>query len=151
MQTRHRLPAHMLRSLAPAAALAIVSLFSLHSKALACACSEATAPDAVIAVADTSASTSATPSETTAQPVGHPLRGVIVDVLAAKQALLVKHEEIPGVMRAMTMMLKVDAPTLAAAKKGESITATLVRKDDGWWLENVKPVTPAEAPAGGQG
>jgi Cu/Ag efflux protein CusF len=77
-----------------------------------------------------------------AQPAsaGHPLRGIIVDVLPARQALLVHHEEIPGVMREMTMLLKVDAPTLAAAKKGAAITATLLRKTDGWWLENVAPV-----------
>lgn len=71
-------------------------------------------------------------------PVGHPLRGVIVAVLAEKSALLVKHEEIPGVMSAMTMLLKVDAATLAAAKKDQAITATLVRLEDGWWLHEVK-------------
>ncbi len=82
-----------------------------------------------------------TPSPATA-PVGHPLKGVIVEVVAEKKALLVKHEEIPGVMRAMTMLLKVDAPTLAAAQKGQAITATLLKKSDGWWLENLKPVAP---------
>ena len=61
-------------------------------------------------------------------------------ILPEKSALLVKHEDIPGVMRAMTMLLKVDAATLAAAKKDQAIAATLVRKDDGWWLENVRPV-----------
>lgn len=70
---------------------------------------------------------------------GHPLRGVVVAVLPEKSALLVKHEEIPGVMAAMTMLLKVDAPTLAAAKKDAAITATLVKKSDGWWLESVQP------------
>ena len=74
-------------------------------------------------------------------PAGHPLRGVVVDIRTDRQALLVKHEEIPGIMKAMTMLLKVDATTLAAAKKGQAITATLVEKTDGWWLENVKPVT----------
>jgi Copper binding periplasmic protein CusF len=74
-----------------------------------------------------------------APPLGHPLRGVIIDVLPEKSALLVKHEEIPGVMSAMTMLLKVDAPTLAAAQKDAAITATLVKKPDGWWLENVAP------------
>ena len=73
-------------------------------------------------------------------PAGHPLRGVIVTVLPEKSALLVKHEEIPGVMSAMTMLLKVDALTLAAAKKSQPITGTLIKKTDGWWLENVQPV-----------
>jgi hypothetical protein len=59
-------------------------------------------------------------------------------VLPEKSALLVNHEEIPGVMAAMTMLLKVDAATLAAAKKDAAITATLVKKSDGWWLESVQ-------------
>jgi Cu/Ag efflux protein CusF len=75
-----------------------------------------------------------------ADKVGHPLRGVVVAILPEKSALLVKHEEVPGVMAAMTMLLKVDAPTLAAAKKGQSITATLIKKTDGWWIETVTPL-----------
>ncbi len=67
----------------------------------------------------------------------HPLKGVIVDVRADKQSLLVKHEEIPGVMRAMTMLLKTDLATLQKAAKGQKITGLLVRKDDGWWIEAV--------------
>jgi len=74
--------------------------------------------------------------------LGHPLKGVILDVLTEKSALLVKHEEIPGFMRAMTMLLKVDAPILAAAQKNQSITATLVRRTDGWWLTDVVSVAP---------
>lgn len=76
-----------------------------------------------------------------AQPEGHPLRGVIVDVLADKQALLVKHEEIPGVMHAMTMLLKTDAATLGSAKKGQTITATLTKRADGWWITGIRPAT----------
>ena len=70
----------------------------------------------------------------------HPLKGIVVDVFADKSALLVKHQEIPGVMKAMTMLLKVDAETLKspAATKGAAITGLLVRKSDGWWLEAVK-------------
>jgi len=68
----------------------------------------------------------------------HPLKGVVVDVMADRGALLVKHEEIPGVMKAMTMLLKVDAAALASVKKGDAVTGLLVRKADGWWLEAVK-------------
>lgn len=76
-------------------------------------------------------------------PKRHPLKGVVLDVFAEKSALLVKHEEIPGVMKAMTMLLKVDADTLKlpAATKGAAITGLLVRKVDGWWLEEVKPAS----------
>lgn len=69
----------------------------------------------------------------------YPLKGVIVAILAEKSALLVKHEEIPGYMMAMTMLFQVDAATLKAAVKGQAITATLVEKADGYWLEDVKP------------
>ena len=69
----------------------------------------------------------------------YPLRGVIIDVQAEKSALLVKHEEIPGFMRAMTMLFKVDAVTLKAAQKNQAITGTLVRRDGAFWLEDVKP------------
>lgn len=72
-------------------------------------------------------------------PVRHALRGVITGVLAEKSALMVKHEEIPGVMRAMTMMFKVDAATLKSAKEGQAITGMMARESDGWHLYDVKP------------
>lgn len=93
------------------------------------------APAGLAAASECCPSTAAASAEA---PAGHPLRGVIIAVLAEKSALLVKHEEIPGVMSAMTMLLKVDAATLAAAKKDQAITATLLRLDDGWWLRDVK-------------
>lgn len=68
----------------------------------------------------------------------YPLKGVIVDLLADQSALLVKHEEIPGYMTAMTMMFKVDAATLKAAAKGQAITGFLVERNDEVWLEAVK-------------
>lgn len=69
----------------------------------------------------------------------HPLKGVIVDILTERSALLVKHEEIPGYMKAMTMLLKVETATIQAAVKGQAITGTLVEKADGFWLEDMKP------------
>ncbi len=67
----------------------------------------------------------------------HPLRGVIVAVRPNDSALLVKHDEIPGYMRAMTMLFKVDAAALSAFKKGDAITGTLVQREDGFYLENI--------------
>jgi len=66
------------------------------------------------------------------------LRGVVVAVDADKSALRVKHEEIPGFMRAMTMQFKVDAPTLGAAKVGAALTAQMSRQAKDWVLEDVK-------------
>jgi Cu/Ag efflux protein CusF len=82
-------------------------------------------------------------SESTPTAKTHPLKGVVTDILPDKSALLVKHEAIPGVMAAMTMLFQVDAATLSSAKKGQPITAQMSKRDDGWWLTDVKPVSPA--------
>lgn len=76
----------------------------------------------------------------------HPLRGVITAVVTEASALRVKHEEIPGVMRAMTMQFKVDAATLKAVKVGDAITGLMSRQGAHWVLEDVKPAA-APAPA----
>lgn len=68
-----------------------------------------------------------------------PLHGVVVDVLPERGALLVKHEEIPGIMAAMTMSFKVDASALDAAKKGQPIDAHLYQLDGEWHLDDLRP------------
>ncbi len=68
----------------------------------------------------------------------HPLKGVVTGIMADKSSLLVKHEEIPGVMRAMTMMFKVDEATLKAAKEGQALTGMMSRQGNAWVLEEVK-------------
>ncbi|MDP3070577.1 MAG: copper-binding protein [Opitutaceae bacterium] len=78
-------------------------------------------------------------AEKSAAITRHPLRGVITSVMAEQSAFMVKHEDIPGVMRAMTMMFKVDAATLKAFKTGDAITGLLSRQGRDWVLENVKP------------
>ena len=72
----------------------------------------------------------------------HPLRGVITSLVTEKSAFMVKHEEIPGVMRAMTMMFKVDDATLKAFKQGDAITGLMSRQGPNWVLEEVKPAAP---------
>lgn len=64
----------------------------------------------------------------------HPLKGIVVEVMTDKSALLVKHEEIPGVMRAMTMMFLVDAETLGRVKKGDTITGQMGRDENKKWI-----------------
>lgn len=75
----------------------------------------------------------------------HPLRGVITAVLPAQSAFMIKHEAIPGVMRAMTMMFKVDEAALKAFKTGDAITGLMFRQDRYWILEEVKPAAPNPA------
>ncbi|HEY8994145.1 MAG TPA: copper-binding protein [Lacunisphaera sp.] len=81
-----------------------------------------------------------------AAPVTHPLKGVIMGILPEKSSLLVKHEEVPGVMRAMTMMFMVEPAVLEKVKRGDAITARMSRRDDGWWLTDVEIVPPATHP-----
>lgn len=82
------------------------------------------------------------PGASAAGPTRHPLKGVVVDIVPDRGGLLVKHEEIPGIMRAMTMLLKVTESDLKSVQKDQAITGLLVRKPDGWWLEAVKPAAP---------
>ena len=100
-------------------------------KAVCCCNTEAAAPASPAAAA---------PSAPAAAPEikRYALRGVVVAVDADKSALRVKHEEIPGFMRAMTMQFKVDAPTLAAAKVGVTLTGQMSRQGKDWVLEAVK-------------
>lgn len=74
----------------------------------------------------------------------HPLKGVVTAVDTGLSALRVKHEEIPGVMRAMTMLFKVDAATLKAVKTGDAITALMTREEGEWRLYEVKVVKAAK-------
>jgi hypothetical protein len=115
------------RPLLPAALVALLALAALPAcRDTACNC-EPPPP----AVANAAAATR------------HPIRGVVMDVLPGQQALLVKHEAIPGFMAAMTMLFKVDAPTLAAAQPGRPLTGEIFQRDGDWWLERAAfPATP---------
>ena len=83
----------------------------------------------------------ATPAE---QPKAHPVKGVIMGVMADKTALLVKHEEVPGVMRAMTMMFKVEPAVLEKVQRGDAIKGLMSRRTDGWWLHEVEVIETAK-------
>jgi len=70
---------------------------------------------------------------------GHALRGRIEGILPDRKALLVQHEEVPGVMRAMTMMFNVDPRVIPLVKEDQQILARMERRDDGkWWLFNLR-------------
>ena len=68
----------------------------------------------------------------------HPLRGVITRVDSETSSLMVKHEEIPGVMRAMTMRFKVAPEVVKKFQAGDAITGVMSRVDDEWRLDEVK-------------
>ena len=125
-------------SLLPLAALAADKSSSEKN----CGCSCCTGKDVCCCfVEEAAAADKSTPSPDSEKSdtavARHPLRGTIVAVRPDDSALLVKHEEIPGYMRAMTMLFKVDPALLPTLKKGDAITATLVQRDDGFHLENI--------------
>jgi Cu/Ag efflux protein CusF len=90
------------------------------------------------------AAPAAAPAEKSTEVKRHPLRGVITAIIADRSSVMVKHEEIPGVMKAMTMMFKVDPATLKAVKEGDTITGLISRQNNAWVLEDVKRVAPTK-------
>lgn len=68
----------------------------------------------------------------------YPLRGVVRAVRAGDETLSIAHEDIEGLMDAMTMDFHVQDPwVLKAAGPGDRITATLVLDGARSWLEGV--------------
>ncbi|MBI5689113.1 MAG: copper-binding protein [Verrucomicrobia bacterium] len=125
------------RSLSLVVALTAPALFAAEGKNCGCDCCK----DRPKGVACCCNEPAATPAATAKADDGikrYPLKGVIMSVRADLSGLSVKHEEIPGVMRAMTMMFKVDAATLKVAQKGQVITGLMSRRGNEWVLEDVK-------------
>jgi Cu/Ag efflux protein CusF len=71
----------------------------------------------------------------------YPFRGVIIGVYPEKGTLLIKHEDVPGLMKGMTMAFRVDRDVfeLKFVKEHQAITATLIAREDDLWLENLHP------------
>ncbi len=66
--------------------------------------------------------------------------GVIKGLFPEKGMLLIKHDEVPGLMKGTTMGFRVQPEVFKQVKKGETIDATLVVREDDFYLENVKVV-----------
>jgi len=83
----------------------------------------------------------------------YPLRGTVASVNRAVREVVVSHDQVPGLMPAMTMPFPVaDDKALAALQRGDEITATLVMGETHAFLEEIKvtrKATPGAAPAPG--
>lgn len=75
---------------------------------------------------------------------GHPLKGVVTKVLEERKLVMIKHEEIPGVMKAMTMAFSVPDDVWAQLKPGVALTGRMHKADKGWKLTDVKIVDGAK-------
>jgi protein SCO1/2 len=76
--------------------------------------------------------------DTNAPPKDYFARGVVKDVVFAEGALKIQHEEIPGYMKAMTMVLTV-RPTnvLTDLRAGDVVTFHLMDSGEDGWAERV--------------
>jgi protein SCO1/2 len=88
----------------------------------------------------------------TNEPKRHPLTGEVISVDPARKVAVVRHEEIVGVMPAMTMEFAISAADAAALKPAAKIRAEVIPSDKGdWRLENIWPDDkPAEATVAAQ-
>jgi len=85
-----------------------------------------------------------------AQPPAHqyPITGQIIAVNSAKQEITIKHEDIPGLMPAMTMSYAVTSPSLLVGRApGELITGTLEVRDALGKLSSITHTGQAPLPA----
>lgn len=121
--------------------LLIPALLSAAEPAKNCGCDCCKGKESCCCRTEALADQPAVPAE---QPQAHPVKGVIMGVMTDKTALLVKHEEVPGVMRAMTMMFKVEPAVLEKVKRGDAIQARMQRRADGWWLIDVEVLPPTK-------
>jgi hypothetical protein len=69
---------------------------------------------------------------------GYPMKGLVTDVQPDRGLVIVKHDEIPGVMRAMTMAFKVDAALLPQLTRDQALLGRIEKRGRDWWLFNVK-------------
>lgn len=68
------------------------------------------------------------------------VKGVVREVKADGRTVIVRHEEIPGYMEAMTMPFKVrDSNELASARAGAEVTFRLNVTEDASWIDQVRP------------
>lgn len=71
------------------------------------------------------------------------VRGTIVGLDVAASSLVVRHEEIPGFMRAMTMPFEVrDTNELTGLQVGDTIRFRLNVTEAEGWIDRIEPVAP---------
>jgi protein SCO1/2 len=69
----------------------------------------------------------------------YPMRGTVVGVFPEKSALLVKNDAIPGILDAGTMAFRVEDPAVFKhAKKGQLIAATVIVREDDFYLTEIQ-------------
>jgi len=102
-----------------------------------------------------SAPTNAAPHQAAAgtNPTIYQVKGVIQELFPERKKVKIAHEDIPGYMEAMTMMLDVrEAKELQGLQAGDSVTFRMLVTEDDGWIDQLKkidgPRTPLPGPSG---
>lgn len=96
-----------------------------------------TVPTAAAAVSSTNAGRPAT--EFATNVIAYDARGILRELRAGGTKALIAHEEIPGYMEAMVMLLDVrDTNELAGISAGDQITFRLLTTDTDAWIDRLK-------------
>lgn len=81
--------------------------------------------------------------------IAYPARGVLQEIRAGGWKAVIAHEDIPGYMEAMTMLLEVrDTNELAGLNPGDTLSFRMLVTDTDGWIDQVKKVAAGAAPAG---
>src|SRR5688572_185411 len=73
------------------------------------------------------------------------VRGVVQEVHASEKEVVIKHEEIPNYMPAMTMPFEVkNTNELAGLSTNDQVSFKMIVTDDDGWIENVKKIGVAD-------
>ena len=80
-------------------------------------------------------------------PVIYQVKGLIKELLPEKKKVKIAHEDIPGYMEAMTMMLDVrDAKELDGLQPGDSVTFRMLVTEADGWIDQLKKVDGPRTP-----
>lgn len=95
-----------------------------------------------------SAPTNATPQAATGtNPTIYQVKGVIKELHPERKKVLIDHEDIPGYMEAMTMMLDVrEDRELKGLQAGDSITFRMLVTEDDGWIDQLKKIDGPRTP-----
>ncbi len=70
----------------------------------------------------------------------HKGKGVVAEIRHAEQQVVLDHEEIPGVMKAMTMGFEVTNPgVLDGVETGQAVDFELTYKDGNYFVSALEP------------
>ena len=93
------------------------------------------------------------PTNTTSHAVAgtnpqiYQVKGLIKEMLPEKKKVKIAHEDIPGYMEAMTMMLDVrDAKELGGLQPGDTVTFRMLVTEDDGWIDQLKKIDGPRTP-----